>query len=62
MTKAAQQLLRSFETLDEEDQREVLTKLLRVPLDANYPAPSDDDLRYAADQIFLEYDEREAEG
>ena len=62
MTKAAQQLLHTFETLGEEDQREVLTELLRMPLEIDYSAPSDDDLLYAADQIFLEYDEREARG
>lgn len=61
MTKAAQQLLRNFETLAEEDQREVLVELLRVPVEAGYPAPSDEDLRYSADQIFLGYDEREAQ-
>ncbi len=61
MTRAAQQLIRNFETLAEEDQREVLVELLRVPVDAGYSAPSDDELRYSADQIFLEYDEREAQ-
>ena len=61
MTKAARQLLRSFETLAEEDQHEVLVELLRVPVDAGYSAPSDDDLLYSADQIFLQYDEREAQ-
>jgi hypothetical protein len=61
MTRAAEQLLRTFETLAEEDQREVLVKLLRVPIEVDYSAPSDDDLRSAADQIFLEYDRREAQ-
>lgn len=60
MTKAAQQILRSFETLAEEDQREVLIELLRFPIEADYSAPSDDELLYSADQIFLEYDRREA--
>jgi hypothetical protein len=46
--------------LAEEDQREVLIELLRVPLEADYSVPSDEELRYSADQIFLGYDEREA--
>jgi hypothetical protein len=62
MTKAAQELLQSFEVLAEEDQREVLVELLRLPLEAGYTSPSDDELLYSADQIFLEYDEREAQG
>jgi hypothetical protein len=62
MTKAAQEFLQSFEILAEEDQREVLVELLRLPLEAVYTSPSDDELLYSADQIFLEYDEREAQG
>lgn len=61
MTKAAQQLLRTFQTLAEEDQREVLVELLRWPVDSGYGALTDDELRHAADQIFLGYDEREAQ-
>ena len=61
MTKAAQELIQSFEFLHEEDQREVLIKLLRLPIEAAYTSPSDDELRYSADQVFLEYDEREAQ-
>lgn len=55
MTKAAQELLQSFEVLTEEDQREVLVELLRLPLEAGYTSPSDEELLYSADQIFLEY-------
>lgn len=61
MTRAAEKLLQTFETLAEEDQREVLVELLRMPIEADYSVPSDDDLRSAADQIFLEYDRREAQ-
>lgn len=60
MTKAAQQLIHSFEILPEEDKREVLVELLRCPIEISYPSPSDEELRYSADQIFLEYDEHEA--
>jgi len=38
----------------------VMIELLRLPIEATYQPLSDDDLRYSADQIFLEYDEREA--
>lgn len=62
MTKAAQELIQSFEDLPVKDQHEVLIELLRLPIDAGYSLPSDEDLLYSADQIFLEYDEREAQG
>ena len=62
MTKAAQELIQSFEVLTEQEQREVMIELLRLPIEAAYQPLSDDDLRYSADQIFLDYDEREARG
>ena len=62
MTTAAQNLIQSFEVLTEQDQREVLIELLRWPIEVDYQPLSDDDLRHSADQIFLEYDEREAQG
>lgn len=61
MTRAAQQLIQSFESLPEEDQREVLVELLRFPIEADYTSLSDEELLSSADQIFLEYDEREAQ-
>jgi len=61
MTRAARQFIQTFETLAEEDQREVLVELLRVPVDTGYSAPSGEDLRFSADQIFLGYDEQEAQ-
>ncbi|HKH49483.1 MAG TPA: hypothetical protein VKM72_32870 [Thermoanaerobaculia bacterium] len=60
MTKAAQKLIESFEVLTEEDRHEVLVELLRQPIEAGYGSPAEEELRYSADQIFLEYDEREA--
>ena len=59
MTIAAQQLLRSFKALPASDQHEVLVHLLRLPLEAEYTAPSDDDLLRVADDVFLELDEAE---
>ncbi len=59
MTKAAQDLLRSFKALPPSDQREVLVQLLREPIEASYEAPSDDELLAAADSVFLDYDRAE---
>jgi hypothetical protein len=59
MTKAAQDLLRSFKALPIADQHEVLVQLLREPIEANDGTPSDDALVAAADLVFLAYDEAE---
>jgi hypothetical protein len=40
--------------------REVLAELLRTSREIHYPAVSDDELLLTADDIFLEYDRREA--
>jgi hypothetical protein len=61
MTRAAQQIIQSFESLPEEDKHDVLIELLRSPIEAGYTSPSDEELLLSADQIFLEYDEREAQ-
>ncbi len=59
MTKAAQDLLRSFKALPPTDQHDVLVQLLREPIEARYEVPSDGDLDAAADLLFLEYDKAE---
>jgi hypothetical protein len=59
MTEAAQRFLRSFRALPAADQRDVLVSLLRLPIEAEYQAPSDDDLVTAAEQVFLALDEAE---
>lgn len=61
MTKAAQQLLSTFNTLPRKAQKEVLISLLRVPIEASYTAPIDEQLRRAADEVFLELDRSEAQ-
>jgi hypothetical protein len=61
MSKAAQQLLQSFNALPKPDQHEVLVKLLRMPIEAEYTAPSEDELRHAANQVFLEMDKSETD-
>jgi hypothetical protein len=62
MTSAAQQFLRSFKSLPQTDQHDVLIQLLRMPIEADYAAPSDEDLIHAADEIFAELDKRESAG
>jgi hypothetical protein len=61
MTKAAQQLLSSFNALPKKAQQEVLVSLLRLPIEVPYTAPNDDQLRRAADAVFLELDRVEAQ-
>jgi hypothetical protein len=60
MTKAALQLLSEFKALPKKAQKEVLVGLLRLPIDARYTPPSDEQLRRAADAVFLELDRAEA--
>lgn len=62
MTKAAQQLINSFESLREQEKHQVLAQLLRRLTDTPYSAPSDEKLLRAADSVFQEYDRREALG
>ena len=62
MTNAAQQFLRSFKALPQTDQHDVLIQLLRMPIEANYATPSDEELVHAADEIFSELDKRESNG
>ena len=59
MTAEAKQLIEEFETLSEPAKREVLTELLRLSRDLDYPPMSDGELTSAADAVFRTYDERE---
>ena len=59
MTEAAQRFIRSFEALAQDDQRDVLVSLLRLPIEAEYIGASDDELVDAAEQVFLALDEGE---
>ena len=59
MTEAAQRFLRSFKALAQTDQHDVLVSLLRLPIEAEYTAPSDEELTQAAEQVFLALDEAE---
>jgi hypothetical protein len=61
MTKAAQQLLSAFNALPNQSQKEVLASLLRLPIEVPYTPPTDEDLRCAADAVFVEFDRSEAQ-
>jgi hypothetical protein len=54
MTNAAQQLLSVFGNLPRKAQKEVLVSLLRLPIEASYKGPSNDQLRGAANAVFKE--------
>lgn len=60
MTEAARHVLETFRDLPDVDKREVLAVLLREATQVSYPAPSDDDLAAAADEVFLDRDRAEA--
>ena len=59
MSQAAQRFLRSFKALPQADQHDVLVSLLRLPIEADYTAPSDEELVHTAEQVFLALDEAE---
>ena len=61
MTAAGKHILEDFETLPDVEKREVLADLLRISRDIAYPDISDEELLAAANEVFLEYDRREAE-
>jgi len=60
MTEAAKRLLRSFQALSKADQHEVLVSLLRLPIDAEYTPPTDEELVAAADAVFQLLDQAES--
>ena len=59
MTEAAQHFFRSFKALPQADQHDVLVSLLRLPVEAEYATPSDDELLQAAEQVFVALDDAE---
>jgi hypothetical protein len=61
MTRAAKQVIDSFEALPEQDKGEVLAQLLRRLIDSPYVVPTEEELTHAADLVFQEYDRREAQ-
>jgi len=59
MTEAAKRFLSTFKALPQADPHDVLVSLLRLPIEAEYTAPADEELVQAADQVFLALDEAE---
>jgi len=59
MTREAKQVIESFESLPEPERQSVVVEILRRAAADTYPVLEDEDLVFAADQIFLELDRRE---
>jgi hypothetical protein len=57
MTADAKHVIEEFEALPDATKQEVLAELLRI---ADYGDVTDDELRHAADKIFVMMDEEEA--
>ncbi len=60
VTAQAKHIIEDFGALPDQEKREVLAEILRISRDIQYPPVSDDELLLTADEIFLEYDRREA--
>lgn len=60
MTAEAKHVIEDFEALPEDEKREVLAEIIRMSRDLDYPALTDGELVSAADQLFAQYDRREA--
>ncbi len=57
MTAEAKHLIEEFRGLPDPSKPEVLSELLRLSRDLDYPDMSDDDLTSAANGVFVGYDE-----
>lgn len=60
VTAQAKHIIEDFGALPDQEKREVLAELIRMARHLDYPAVSDDELLSAADDVFREYDRREA--
>jgi hypothetical protein len=59
MTRAAKQIIESFESLPEPDKQSVVVEILRRATADEHPVLEDEALVLAADQVFLGLDRRE---
>jgi hypothetical protein len=60
MTTDAQNLIRSFDSLQEPDKIEVAAEIIRRSVALDMPPLSDDQLTAIADELFLEMDKEES--
>jgi hypothetical protein len=58
MTKTAKRLLDTFEALAETERHEVAVEILRRTALVDHGAPQEAELLWAADQVFLELEQR----
>ena len=61
MTASGKHILDEFVALPDQEKKEVLSGILRLVAELDYPETSDEDFRAAAEAVFLEYDRRESE-
>jgi len=61
VTAEENHIIRDFEALPDTAKREVLAELIRMSRYLEYPEVSDDELVATANEIFAEYDRREAD-
>ena len=60
VTADAKHVIENFESLGDQEKIEVLAEIIRLSRDIEYPGVADDELRSAADYVFLDYDGQEA--
>ncbi len=59
MTSTGKHIVDDFESLPDPEKREVLSNLLKISRDIDYPEVADQELVAAADAVFVEYDRME---
>jgi len=60
MGTTAQLVLESFDRLSSKEKREVVDEILRRTHDLDWPPIDEESIDRIADEVFLEYDHREA--
>lgn len=60
MTQTTQDIIKTFDRLPIDEQKEVIKIILRRNIDVETPVLSDEELILNAEEIFLELDRREA--
>ena len=61
MTAEAKHIVEDFRALPDATKREVLAELVRISGRIDYPSMSEEELLSAANEVFLQYDQRENE-